>query len=185
MDKYISGEYTQIKVVNGERKEVSLLTDSRTFLYKEVVISAVTNNYVILGRTPARGNDSQSFGVEINEDLKTGRNERYSNEVSVMNIFTWTGLIGLTLYGLVFYQAAKLAILKSNNHFLKIVGIYISFRWCSAWVEDFNRFDIMNITLWLALAMCYSTKFRSMSNVDFNVYIKTIFRNPIRQISLR
>jgi hypothetical protein len=132
-----------------------------------------------MGRTPARGNDSEHFGLFAFEELKTGRYERYVNEVSILNIFTWTGLIGVVLYFMIFFKSVYLAIYKSNNFFMKVVGLYVMFRWMYAWVEDFNRFDIMNIVLWMLIAMCYSEQFRNMSDSEFKSWLNSIFKRKI------
>ena len=63
MDEYISGDYKATSVVEGEIKEGSLTVDTRTFLYEEVIFSAIKYDYVFLGRTPARGNESPTFGM--------------------------------------------------------------------------------------------------------------------------
>jgi hypothetical protein len=175
IDKYVKGTYTERKLISGQIEEVNLKADTRTFLYKEVIVSALKNKYLFLGRSPARGNESDSFGIFAAEELKTGRYERYSNEVSVLNIFTWMGLIGLILYFLVFLKSAYLAIYQSNSYFLCIIGLYITFRWIFAWIEDFNRFDIMNVILWIFISMGYSEHFRKMSDDDFKKWLSSIF----------
>lgn len=175
MDEFISGNYTAQKVIKGEINEESLTADSRTFLYEEVIKSAINNDYVIMGRTPARGNDSERFGAFLGEELETGRYERHSNEVSIQNIFTWIGLVGVILYFIIFFKSSYLAIVKSNNHFIKILGLYVSFRWTYAWVEDANRVDITNIILWIMIAMCFSRSFREMTNLQFKIWIYGIF----------
>lgn len=185
MDEYLSGNYVGTRIEGGEKMEVDLKGDTRTFLYKEVITSAIKNEYVLFGRTPARGNDSQYFGAIAAEELGTHRYERPSNEVSVLNIFTWTGLVGIILYFLIFFKAAQLAIYQSNSSFLKILGLYVSFRWVSAWVEDFNRFDIMNLMLWLAIAMCYSTQFRKMTDKDFKIWFNGIFKSKNKNKKMR
>jgi hypothetical protein len=175
MDDYISGVYTETKHVGGKTHEINLKADTRTSLYIEVVGSALKHHYILFGRTPARGNESEIFGSLISDDLKTGRKERYSNEVSILNIFTWMGLLGVVLYLLVFLKAARLAVLDSNSDFLKLIGLYISFRWTYAWVEDFNRLDIMNVTLFLTLAICFSSGMRQMSNKEVKYWVNSIF----------
>lgn len=171
----IKGTYTKTKVVDGEMREFDLKHDSRTFLYVEVLNSAIKHDYILFGRTPARGNDSFSFGSHSAEELGTGRYERYSNEVSILNIFTWTGLTGVVLYFLIFFKASQLAIIHSNNQYVKLIGLYVSFRWVSAWVEDFNRFDIMNFMLFMSIAICFSSKFRLMTNAEFRSWLNGIF----------
>lgn len=175
IDDYIAGEYSQKKVVAGEFREVNLKVDTRTFIYEEVISSAIKNHYLIFGRTPARGYDSKYFGEHAAEELGTGRYERYNNEVSILNIFTWTGILGVVLYFFVFIKASFLAIYKSNNSFIKVLGLYVSFRWTYAWVEDFNRFDIMNITLWIIISLCYSIQFRSMTDLEFKRWLGGVF----------
>ncbi len=177
MDEYF-GEYSITKKsVNGEKVEENLTADTRTFLYVEVIESAIKNNYVLWGRTPARGNDSDYFGDFSKETLKTGKNERYGNEVSILNIFTWLGLIGAVLYFLVFLKASYLAINDSNNIFIKLIGLNISFRWTYGFIEDFSKFDLSSIFLWIMLSMCYSQSFRLMSNSQMGNWILAIFES--------
>lgn len=171
------GKYVQRKVVNGQMVEEDLSVDTRTFIYEEVITSAVRHNYVIWGRTPARGNDSMVFGKFSAEELKTGKYERHSNELCHTNIFTWLGLIGVILYSFIYLRSSYLAVYKSNNVYIKFLGCFIAFRWAYGWVEDFNRFDIMNFSLWMMIAMGLSIQFRSMTNSQFRNWINNIFKS--------
>lgn len=162
-------------MVNGQWVEEDLSADTRTFIYEEVISSAIRHNYIWFGRTPARGNDSMSFGSYSAENLKTGKYERHSNEVCHPNIFTWLGLVGVILYSLIYLKSSYLAVYKSNNIYIKILGVFIAFRWAYGWVEDFNRFDIMNISLWMMIAMGFSEQFRDMTDRDFKIWIRSIF----------
>ncbi len=156
---------------NDEVKKSSLLTDTRSSLYVEVLESAITHNYWLIGRSPARGNDSVLFGA----DDPSGRGERGGNEVAILNVFTWTGIVGVILYGLVFYQASYLAINLSNNIFSKIIGIFMAFRWLYAWVEDVNYFTITYAFLWLMLGMCFSKSFRAMNDQMVINWVEGVF----------
>lgn len=169
------GKYVEKKVVNGQVKEDDLSADTRTFIYVEVIESALEHNYVIWGRTPARGNDSASFGSFNAEELKTGKYERHANELCHTNVFTWLGLIGVVLYSLIYFRSSYLALYKSNNKYVKYLGCFIAFRWAYGWIEDFNRFDIMNISLWMIIAMGISIQFRSMSNEQFKSWLNVAF----------
>jgi len=179
MNEYISGNYTQqSKNESGEVVEENLLADTRTFLYVEVLQSAVKYNSWLIGRSPAHGNDTEAFA-----DLKAvyGKAERYSNEVAILNIFTWTGIVGVLLYFLVFYKATYLAVNQSNNIFCKMLGIYLSFRWMYGWVEDSNGFDLNYLFLWIMLGLCLSKSFRSLSDKDVEEWVKGIFYKPYRE----
>ncbi len=170
-------DYTKGKLVTITRHETGALVennlkgDTRTFLYVEVLNTAVKKNSWWFGRTPARGNESNSFGEE---DL-SGRNERLANEVGILNVFTWTGIIGVLLYFLIFYSASYLAINKSNNVFSKMLGLFIAFRWVYAWVEDVNNFTLNYMMLWLMIGLCFSKSFRRLTDKQVKIWVRGIF----------
>lgn len=170
------GDYVETKVVDGQVVEEDLSADTRTFIYVEVIESALKHNYVLWGRTPARGNDSMTFGTYNAEILKTGKYERHGNELCHPNVFTWLGLIGVVLYSLIYLRSSYLAVYQSNNIYIKFLGCFIAFRWAYGWIEDQNRFDIMNIALWMMIAMGLSKQFRIMNNRQFQTWLINIFK---------
>ncbi len=173
MAEYINGEHSFVGLgYDGSIKEQNLILDTRTFIYVENINSALKYDYWLVGRSPARGYDSIWFG---HEDMN-GRGERIGSEVSLLNIFTWSGLIGVGLYFLIFYQATKLAVNKSNNIFSKLLGLFVAFRWAYAWVEDFVNFNMFYFSLWLMIGMCFSESFRKMTNAEVKDWISEIFK---------
>ena len=158
---------------DGTQYEENLAGDTRTFIYEEVITSALNNDYWIFGRTPARGNDSASFGAE--SFALTRRYERIANEVGVANVFTWMGLVGVVLYFLVFFRASFLAVNRSNNIYAKMLGIYIAFRWLYSWVEDVNNFSLNYFMLWIMIGMCFSVSFRLMTDYEVTIWIRGVF----------
>ena len=169
------GKYIQTEVVNGEVQMVDVSADTRTFIYEEVISSAVRHNYVVWGRSPARGNDSAFFGAMTAEELGTGKYERFMNEVCHPNVFTWLGLIGLIPWCLIYFTSSYLAINKSNNIYMRYVGIFIAFRFFLGWIEDVNNFNISGISVWIPIAMGLSEKFRSMDNQTFRQWLTACF----------
>jgi hypothetical protein len=160
----------------GNLVEDDLLADTRTFLYVDVLATAKNYNTWVFGRSPARGNISDSFGeADMNK-----RNERNANEVSILNYFTWLGTAGVLLIFILFYQASYLAVNQSNNIFSKIVGLFIAFRWSYGWVEDINNFYIQYLFLWLFIGFCYSESFRQMTNVEMKHWVRGIFEKQRR-----
>ncbi len=164
-DKYMIG--------SGD-SQYNALNDTRTGLYVEEIESAINNNYVLQGRSISRGHDTILFGEWAEE--QTGRMERQSTEVSILNVFNYFGLIGIVLYGFIFAQASFLAIYRSKNSIIPIVGLYVSFRWIFAFIEDFSRFDLNYMFLWLMIGMCYSPNFRNMTNRDIKLWTENIIR---------
>lgn len=172
--EYLNINYVaEVQTNEGVVKKQEMTQDSRTFIYREVLQSAQKYNYWILGRSPARGNETVVF-ADVFEEI-SGRNERYRNEANVPNIFTWMGIIGLLLYFLVFYKASYLAIYKSNNIFSKLTGLYVALRWAYAWVEDYSSFGINDFTIWLMIGVCFSESFRKMNNLEVKLWVRGIF----------
>lgn len=173
MSEYL-GEHTVTGTdTEGKRVEQNIATDTRSFIYVEVLESAMKNNYWVFGRTPARGNDSEAFGDV--EAVLTGRYERSGNEVGIANVFTWLGVIGVIFYLFVFYRASYLAVNRSNNIYAKMLGIYIAFRWLYSWVEDVNNFSLNYFMLWIMIGMCFSYSFRVMTNYEVTLWVRSVF----------
>lgn len=174
IDNYIQSEYVgRTKNAQGEVVEQKLAQDSRTFLYVEVLQSAQKYNYYWVGRSPARGNETEWFADEALENR--GRKERLSNEAGILNIFTWTGIVGTTFYFLIFYKASNVAINQSNNIFSKLIGLFVSFRWMYAWLEDDATFNLNTFTIWLMIGICFSTSFHKMNNAEVKLWVRGVF----------
>lgn len=172
IDDYIAQDATKVSVVNGETIEENLKADTRTFLYLEVLKTAEKYNSWIFGRTPAKGNETEAFA-----DIAsiTGESVRLANEVSILNIFSWTGLVGVFLYGSIFIRASWLGINLSNNRFCQLVGLFVAFRWTYAWVEDFNTFSLNYFLIWIMIGICFSKAMRQMSDAEIKVWMRSIF----------
>ena len=177
-----SGKAVEKKVVNGQIREDDLAADTRTLIYVEVIGSAMMNNYFWWGRTPARGNDSVTFGLYNAEELKTGKCERHRNEVCHPNVFTWLGFIGMLLYCLLYLQASWLAVYRSRNLLIKLMGVYVAFRWAYGWIEDINDFSILSITLWMMIAMCFSEQFRSMADKEMRYWVNSLLNTKRKRV---
>lgn len=156
---------------NGKAIKEDLSSDTRTFIYIEVISSAIKHNYVWEGRTPARGNDSAFFGTFNAEELNTGLYERHSNEVGLPSLFTWLGLIGLILISLIYLRSSYLALYHSNNIYIKILGCFVAFRWSYGWIEDTYGYTPMILGLYMVMAMCMSKTFRQMNDNEMKGWL--------------
>jgi len=96
-------------------------------------------------------------------------------------VFTWTGIVGVILYFLIFFKATYLAIYKSKSRIMKIIGLYLSFRWAYTWVEDFSMFNLSYFFLWVVIGMCLSQDFREMSDQEFKNWVRGIFDERYRK----
>ena len=173
MDEYIGEQNVTKTDHEGRQYEENLAGDTRTFIYVEVLQSAIQNDYWLFGRTPARGNDSPSFGAESFEF--TGRYERLANEVGIANVFTWMGVVGVISYFLIFLHASFLAVNRSRNIYAKMLGVYVAFRWLFSWIEDVNNFTLNYFMLWIMIGLCFSYSFRMMTDYEVTIWIRGVF----------
>lgn len=173
MNEYIKGDYVEVRQDSkGEVIEDDLKSDTRTFLYEEVLETAQKHGTWWLGRSPARGNETTWFADLA--DL-TGRPERLTNEVAILNIFTWTGTIAVVLYGLVFLHAGWLGLMRSNNSYMQVLGLFVTFRWFYAWIEDINIFNMNYFAIWVMIGMCLSDSFRKMDDSEMRQWFVDLF----------
>lgn len=157
--------------VDEKGNEVSTLGDTRSFIYVEEINSAIEHNYILFGRSMARGYESEWFGRGVDADLNLNRNERGSSEVSLLNVFNYFGLVGVFVYMLIFIIGSYKAIFKSNNSFMPLLGLFVAFRWDVAFIEDFTNFSLNYLFLWIMIGMCFSQKFRGMSENEFKLFL--------------
>ena len=177
MTEYIEGEYEVTTTTQeGIQKKIPITADTRTFIYAEVLQTAQKYNSWWIGRSLARGYETNHF-----KDLVTG-SERLRSEAAIPNIFISTGIIGVILYFLIFYRASSLAINSSNNIYCKMLGLFVAFRWCYAWVEDINQFNLNYLLIWMMIGLCFSKAFRNMTNKEVKLWVRGIFSKRYARI---
>lgn len=168
------GSYTGVP---GSSMEDDLLADSRSIVFEEVATSSVKDGCILLGRTPAQGYETNFQMSQDERQSYQDQKRRAWCEPVLLNIFAWTGVAGLVLYTGFYWQASYLAIYRSNNRWMKLLGVFVAFRWLWGWLEDTNfNLDIMNVSLWMMIAMCYSSRFRAMTDRELHEWVGSIFR---------
>lgn len=165
-------------VYNNDLRDVRY-KDTRSLIIVDVVNSSIRNNYYIWGHTPARGYEFSVGGVLFetqydNEDKVFNKGERHKNEMVLTNIYTWEGIIGLILYSLLYFRSSYLAVYRSRNRYISLLGCFIAFRWSYGWVEDVNNFYILDISLWAMIALCLSQRFRDMTDYEFELWVNSL-----------
>ncbi|GEM_PF-3393316 len=162
MNDYIN---TDVKIQQGG-ETLDATVDTRTVIYEDVISSAIKNDYIFTGRNLANGNDSRFVFYD----------QRNTNEASILNHFTKMGLVGVSLYFLLFIYSTYLAIYKSNNHWTKLIGLYLAFRWIMTWIEDPELFSTMYLSIWLMMGICITSKIRKMTDIEIKNYLGKILK---------
>lgn len=68
---------------------------------------------------------------------------------------------------------------------MPLIGLYVAFRWCYAWVEDFNRIDLSNLYLWITIGICYSKAFREKTDQEIKNWANGIVNFSARKLYLK
>ena len=72
-------------------------------------------------------------------------------------------------------MASYRAVYYSNNQYVRYIGIMVAFNWALGWIENTTGFNIMNLTIWIMISICLSSKFRSMNDVEFKLWFDSLF----------
>lgn len=167
----LSGLFNVFEFQND--KNDKFYADTRTLLYEEVITSSVNNGYILTGRTFSRGYDSK-FQEQFS---KLKKKAERTSEVSACNIYTWTGCIGLGLYFLCFIISIYYSVFRSHNTYIKILGLYLAFRWFMAFIEEINSVDPLNITIFIIMSLCLNPYLINQGNKTFIITIKKLTRS--------
>lgn len=168
----------QIVNPDDETESISRSIDTRTFIYVEAITTAFDYDCLWVGRSPAHGYISPYFTVE--GPIAPGRDpsERFACEVAHINTFVWLGLVGVILMALVYIQGTSLAIWDSNNCYVKCLALLVAFQWLYGWIENMNQFHLLDLLIFAMLGICYSPGFRHMSDLEFELFFKSLFSSP-------
>jgi hypothetical protein len=155
-------------VLNSEGIEQSLTGDTRTFLYMEIFTDIDYNDTWILGKGAA-GSYFSDFFTDKGGAID---GVRFSTEVGILNILLRNGILGVMIYFIVLLFTSFYAINYSNNILVKLLGLFIAFRWTLSFVEEFTQFDINFFTFWFAIGLATTKSFREMTERELKVFFK-------------
>lgn len=149
--------------------------DTRSFLFEEAYISAESNNYLLLGRTPYYGYDSYWVTQREGEGLEVQGVAQRASEVFIVNMLTWTGLFGCFMFFLLYYAIGIDTLSKTKNNLLSVLCLYIAMFWIISWISH-NMFtpSLDFMILYIVIALCLNPIYREMSNRQMETTLKKI-----------
>lgn len=165
--EFISNEegYSYNSISRGN--EVSFNDDTRTFLYYEVFASIDNAKELVFGKSMLSNYNSDFF------DSVDRIGVRNATEVCLLNLLLSYGVIGVFCFSLIIFRISFLAINYSNNKLSKMLGLIISSRYISFFVEDHTYFDLNFYFFWLIIGLLSSVQFRNLTDRQ----LKIIFKN--------
>lgn len=171
MDSYVEGTYMSS---SGE----NMKDDTRTMLYQEAIDSALDNGYLWLGRTPGYGYDSQFVSMrEGTYYADSGVFPQRNSEVFVVNMFTWTGVVGLSAWFLFFVFFGFGVLKKARNRYIRALIVYMGFFWVCDWISNyFVAPSCSYMLLFMVIAICSQRKFQQMSDMQIKAYFRSLLK---------
>jgi len=145
-------------------------TDTRTFLYVEVLNDLINTDNLILGKSPSQGYKSIYFADS--SGAKDGY--RFSSEVHVLNLLLHYGLVGFLLMLFLTVMVAYYGIYKSNNRLAITLGFLLLSRYLLFFIEEFTRFNFNFYFFWLIMGLVASKPFRDMDDRQIKLWIRDI-----------
>ena len=161
-------------VSEHDEEAQDLTADTRTLLYIDVIASAIEGDYVLFGNSIGKGNTSSTIWYDVEEM----GNERLMNEAHMLNIFTWLGVVGIILYTIMYLHASCLGLFFSKNKYVPLIACAVAFHWAMLWIEECSSFKPMDFALFLLLGICFSPKFRTMTDLEFRLWFRSCFSSP-------
>jgi hypothetical protein len=166
-------------VVSQRDKEQSIAIDSRTGIYEDVLFGLRDSKAYVFG-LGANGKVKTSL-VDYYYSLKNGRG---FTESGMLNYLQWGGFTGFFVYFLFFSGASYLAVNKSNNWYMKSLGLWVSFKALCSFLEDQPSTFIYYFLIICAVGLCYNRDFRRMSDMQMEKYINQLLHIKIFKMYL-
>ena len=132
--------------------------DSRTAIYTDVAMNIDNLKTLVIGNGP-------TYKIKVFTTFGMGSDQynegRGSVEVGILNILMFYGMFGcLAFFFLCFYASSNS--MKSNNSFIKLIGVFVAYKFMFSFIED----PAINVTTYLAIGICLNGEIRRMSDKD-------------------
>lgn len=153
----------------------TMLVDSRTGIFQDVFLGIYNNNSALWG-LGGNGKVYSYLMDKVDYDFDTFyKGGRGATESGMLNYIMYAGVIGLVIYGLLLLKAGQLALFKSNSSFMKMLGLYITFKFLFSFVDDRIAFNCHTLYFFIWIGMCFNKSFRQMDDIEIKNYLRSIF----------
>ena len=162
-----SSKVSSIELTNESGRYVG--TDSRTGIYQDARNYLVSSGNWLFG-----GSAAVKYSTHLalsNADYDAGR--LGSSESGVLGLVLFGGLCYAVLFFMLCYFSSKIAISQSKNRLVKLIGIFVAYKWFFAFIESPLGLTFSWVVLFLAIGMTFNRELRELSDTD----IERIFRS--------
>ncbi|MDE1190594.1 MAG: hypothetical protein PW786_00390 [Arachidicoccus sp.] len=163
-------------IKNSSNNEQELLVDSRTTIYSDVFIELKNQNSYFFGLGGNGKTHSSLTSISYANFDKIYQGGRPQTESGMLNFIQWGGIFSSCLYFLLITYAAYLAIKKSNNWFIKAIGLWIAYKGIFSFISDSQEYDNNTLFLMITIGIALNTTLRNLSEKEMKLFLQTIFR---------
>ena len=163
----------EISTENGKKDDLAV--DSRTGIYLDVLLELHKEKAYIWGLGGSGKTDTHLTELTWGDFENIYKEGRRATESGMLNYAQYGGLLAVLIYLGLFIKGSYLAIHKSNNWFMVMLGIWIVYKGLFSFIEDRLMLNAFTPFLALSIGICFNQNLREMSDFEINEYIRSIF----------
>jgi hypothetical protein len=179
----VSGVFNIFKILEGleytvskRNKEQNIAIDSRTDIYEDVLFGLRDNKAYVFGLGANGKVKTSLIYLQSDHFYSLWKNGRNATESGILNYLQWGGFAGFLVYFLFFAGASYLAVNKSNNWYMKSLGLWVSFKALCSFLEDQPSTFIYYFLIICVVGLCYNRDFRQMSEMEMKKYVNQLLQ---------
>lgn len=167
-----AGESDELVVVGTENGPAIRTVDSRTTIYEDAMRNISKNNAWVIGTSA-----TYLYETGLASTLEGYDGGRLGgSESGFIGFLTFGGVIYVGIVFSIFYSASYLAIYKSNSILMKVIGLYLAFRWLFMFIESPVEFNMYWISTFILIGVVLGNELRSMGDVEIRNYFMRNFK---------
>ncbi len=152
----------------SEKENINLRnTDTRTFLYEEMALDLSNNHAWMWGK----GAYSSYYSYFFSHSSADAQN-RANSEVTFLQYTLRAGLTFSIFLAFFFIYAGVNAVFRSENKWIRFLGLNILGFYIAYFVADFNFFDFIMVGFWICVGLCLNKTWLSKSDAEINNIFK-------------
>ncbi len=141
--------------------EKELLTDTRTFLYLEIMEDLIKNDSYVFGKGPLGRYYSNYFLYNEGDSFN-----RIVVEVGVLQYLLKGGFIYLILVISLFYTGIKYSLKNSKSLYLRRLAFLLIFFILLSFIENVPKYSFKFVLNWILLGICLSKYYIDLKDED-------------------
>lgn len=164
-----SGQRFQVIELSGGAGRY-LTTDSRTGIYMDAFNNLSENNSWLFGSSATVMYATQLISIGL--EYEAGR--LGGSESGFLGMLTFGGVIYASLFFSLCYQSSKIAMQNSNNTLIKLVGLFVAYKWFFSFIELPLIMNFSWVVLFIAMGMTFNRHLCSMTDAEIFEYFRKL-----------